>query len=661
MEKLKQHQSATKSTTYLNKMKTQNLIAIIVGATLLQYGLLHVNAQAADNQNQTEEPGAEAMKVGDKLKSPDLSLKVSDQSPVILLKNDLIAQGLTEPGWDSAKQRYLQVSEFEVNVEGSFTAEMLVSRLNLANLAMSITAMNDFSKFLGNKTKLEANLSIGGSPVGRIFMKEQERFQKKMDDLEKQLTKVRSKLLEAKTTIDSADGEKLAAQKALDATIAEQEKIVRDLNQRATYGPSTLNRLGIVADILIQKMDTKYSKKEFKEEAAKEKEKLNAEKQAQTKKKDAVQSEKMAAAMKDYDTLQGEIVALVKEISEKKEEAVKFFDEYIETHLNVKYNYRADYDIVGLTPVKYYYGIMPGEKGGQKLVVAGAFAWSPALERGTRAILDESGQNLKAVSYTERFKVSEGFAKKGDKTLGQWLNDHVDQVDTFGPGRSYVDNKGVRYWLGCAYAIKGSGAKANASYAGVRLDAERNLHLSLNVKFQVEGTKTDSMALSETASEIQSSLKEFMSIERSGSDISSEALAGEFTLPLENGQKSQPIRYYISKVSQDDVKAAHKAVLQQAETAARAHETAYRREGVRKGANDFVKGAKDDKTPLGEAYDATKKDLNASKQPAGPHSTNATGKSTATTIFVKPGTNAPTQGNVQPFIKGDKRKVPDDF
>jgi len=661
MEKLKQHQSATKSTTYLNKMKTQKLIAIIVGATLLQYGLLHVNAQAADNQNRTEEPGAEAVKVGDKLKSPDLSLKVSDQSPVILLKNDLIAQGLTEFGWDKTKQRYLGVSEFEVTVQGAFTAEKLVSRLNLANLAMSIVAMQDFSTFLGQKTEFQANLSMGGSPVGRLFMKEQERLQREMDDLEKELAKVKSKLLEAETTIDGANGAEVAAQKELNSKIAAQEKIVQDLNRKATYGPSTLDKMGIAAEALIIKLNTNYSKKDFKTDADIEKGKANAELQTLTAKKGAVQSEKLAAAKTSYDALQGKIETLVNDIKAKKEAAIKFLDNYRETHLNAKYNYRADYDIVGMTPVKYYYGIMPAGKTGQKLVVAGAFVWSPALERDTRAILHESGEGLKAHNYTERFKVSEGPAKKGDTSLGQWLNGQKDELDTFGMGRSYVDNEGVRYWLGCAYAIKGSGAKANISYRAVRLDAVRNLGLSLNVKFQVEGTKEDSMTLSENDSEFETKLKELSSVQRQGLDIASEALSHEFTLPVENGQQSETIRCYIAKVSQDDIKAAHKAVLQQAESAAIAHEARYRREGVRKAANDFVKESKDNKAPLGQAYNATKTDLNASKQPVATQTPNKTGNNTATTILVKPGTNAPAQGNLQLFIKGDKRKVPDDF
>ena len=640
-------------------MKTHKLLATIIGATLLQYGALHVNAQASDNQDQPQEPGAAAVKVGEKLKSPDLSIKASNQSPATLLKQALIDQGLTLFGWDRTKQRYLQVSEFEVPVQGAFTVEKLVSRLNLANLAMSIVAMQDFSEFLGQKTEFEANLSMGGSPVGRLFMKEQERLQKEMDDLEKQLAKVRSTLLEAETTINSASGAEIAAQKELDAKIAALETIVQDLNRKATYGPSTLDKMGIAAEALMKKMDTNYSRRDYKAEAATGKGKASDELQTLKAKKDAVQSEKMAVAKADYDALQGKIETMVNDIKEKQEAAKTFFDGYIETHLSTKYNYRADYDIVGLTPIKYYYGIMPG-KSGQKLVVAGAFAWSPALERDTRAILHESGQDLKAVNYTERFKISEGPAKKGDKTLGQWLIGQRDEMDTFGMGRWYVDNEGVRYWLGCAYAIKGSGAKANVSYRAVRLDAVRNLGLSLNVKFQVEGTKADSVVLNENDSEVEGKLKQLASATRQGLDIASEGLSGEFTLPLENGQGSEPIRYYIAKISQDDIKAAHKAVLQQAENAARAHEARYEREGSRAAANDFVNGKKDDTSPKNQAYGATKRELDTNHKPISPGARGQQ-KSGGNTVLIRPGTNTPANGSVQPFIKGDKNKVPDDF
>ena len=562
-------------------------------------------------------------------------------------------------GWDKERQRYVQVSEFEVPIEGSFTAAKLVPRLNVANLAMSIVAMQDFSGFLGQKTSFEANLSIGGSPVGRLFMKEQERLQMEMDALEKQLSKFKLQLHDAEAIMGNAKDAEALAQKDLLAKIIEQERIVADLNKKATYGPSTLDRMGAAAEALIKKLDSNYSAVDFRAQAAAEQGKAAEKLQTIKAQKDEAMSEKLGTAKRDYDSLQNNVRNLVNDIKEKKEAAQRYCDEYSETHLNTKYNYRADYDIVGLTPIKYYYGIMPTPKG-QKLVVAGAFAWSPALERDTRAILDETGQEGSAGGFTERFKMSENTAKKGEKSVTQWLNAQREDVDTFGMGRWYVDHTGTRYWLGCAYALRGNGAKANQSDRAVRLDAVRNLCLSLNVKFQVGGTKGESMTLNDNESEVAGKLQQLSTVQREGVDIASEGLSGDFTLSLENGQRSEPIRYYIAKVSQDDIKAAHKAVLQQAENAAKAHEASYRREGARTGANEFVKAAKNDKTPLAEGRSTARSELDKSKQPV-IQPTEKSRDAIGNIIVATPGTNQPAQGNVQPFIRGDKNRVPDEF
>ena len=643
-------------------MRTKSCQYPKTAALLLSFCIFQANAQNDTADNQTIEAGSEALKAGEKLKSPPLSVKASGKSPAQLLKQDLSAQGIkTEPAWDRTKQRYLHVSEFEVPIKGTFTAKTLIDRLNLANLAMSIVAMQDFAEFLGQKTEFQANLSMGGSPVGRLYMQEQEQFQKEMDALEKELAQFKSKLDKAKSSINKADAAEVAAQRELETSIAEQEKVVRALNQKAIAGPSTLDKLNIAAEAMLMKVDANFTRTGFQAQTASTKEKVSGELQELKAKRDAGVSGEAATARQDYAALQTRIESLVVRIKEKKEAAQKFFDEYVETHLNSKYNYRADYDIVGLTPIKYYYGIIPNKSNGQTLVVAGAYAWSPALERDTRAILHETGHQANTAAYTERFPVSSAIARKGDKTLGEWLVEQKDQLDTFGPGRWYVDNEGVRYWLGCAYALKGSGAQANISYRAVRQDATRNLGLSLNVKFQVEGTKEDSLSLNGKDSDVASKLEQLAKIQRVGLDIASEACSDEFTLPVENGQESEPIRVYIAKVSEDEIRAAHKAVLQQAENAAKAHEGRYRREGVRKAASDSVNAAKDNKAPMGEAYSATRNELDAGKLAKGAGSAAKAGNGSGNVVVLQPATNAPGSGSIQPFIKGDKSKVPDDF
>jgi len=642
-------------------MKTRILIGSIFGAILLQYASLQANAQTSDDSTQPPEPGSEAIKIGEKLNSPKLSLNGANQSPGALLQKDMRKQGLTEFGWDDEKERYVDITEYEVPIAGSFTADSLAGRLNIANLGLSIKAMEKFSEFLGQTTKLQANLSMGGSPVGRLYMKDQEKFQNEMDALEKELAKVKSSLREADAVINSANTAEVVAQRNLDAKIVEQQKIVHDLNRKATYGPATLDRFAIAGDALIRKMDTNYSKNDFQSAARSEKGKASEELQALKAQKDSILSDKLSSAKAEYDSLQAKIAALVAKIKTKKEEAEKYFNEYKETRVSSKYNWRADYDIVGLTPIKYYYGIMPSADGkGQSLFVAGAFAWSPAIERDTRAILHESGQDLEAAKYNERFKPSVLVSKKGEKRIGEWFQEQ--QPDTFGMGRWYVDQRGVRYWIGCAYGKKGRGAAADASEVAVRKTAMKNLYLCMNVKLQVEGVMSDELTFNQNDSEIANKVNQLASIEREGVDICSKLGSGEFTIKLQDGSESEPIRYYAVKVSEGDVRAAHKAVLQQAESAAKQHEARYRREGVRKAANDYVKAAKDNKAPLGEAYNATKKDLNTSKQPIDPKSQHNAGGGAEGTFILKPATNTPPKGGkIEPFIKGDTSKVPDDF
>jgi uncharacterized coiled-coil protein SlyX len=640
-------------------MKTKSLIATIVGATLLQYGSLQANAQTSDSANLPPEPGSEAVKVGDKLISPKLSLKAQNQSVFQLLHDDITSQDGMNLGWDEDKQRYVGVCKQAIPISSPVTAGKLVSTLNQANLIMTMVALQDFATFLGTKSDFQANLSMGGSPVGRLYMKDQERFQDEMDALEGKLAKVKSKQLEAETTINAANAVEVAAQKELDAKIAEQEKIVQNLNRKAVYGPSTLDRLAIASEALVKKIDTNYSNGAFKSEAAADKEKANDELQALKTEKGAVQSEKMKAAKADYETLQSEIKKLADDIKSKKEEALKRFADYNEHHLVANYNYSCDYDIVGLTPIKFYYGIEPTPNG-QQLVVAEAYAWSPALERDARAIIAEYGdasQKLEDQKYMERFKLSELQVKKGEKSLKAWLAEQKKNPDTFGNGRWYLDDKGVRYWLGCAYALKGYGATEDSNYRSVRLDAGRNLGLSLNVKFQVKGTKRDDLVFNDTDSEISSKLQQVSEISRQGIDISDEADTGVFTI----SESSEPVVFYIAKVSQKTLVAAHNITLEMAQDAARQHEAANYREGVRKAANDFVKSAKDNKIPYGKGYNSAKNDLNANSQPVATKSQNKAGDAKDNTILIKTGTNAPTQDNIKPFIKGDKSKIPDDF
>ena len=73
-----------------------------------------------------------------------------------------------------------------------------------------------------------------------------------------------------------------------------------------------------------------------------------------------------------------------------------------------------------------------------------------------------------------------------------------------------------------------------------------------------------------------------------------------------------------------------------------------------------MNGKKDDTSPKNQAYGATKRELDTNHKPISPGARGQQ-KSGGNTVLIRPGTNTPANGSVQPFIKGDKNKVPDDF
>lgn len=645
---------------------TQNRVgtAIVAALGLLLPSQLIIAAEPAApaSQGNAVEPGSEAVQAGERIKSSRLSLKTTNDSPEEFLKQALIEQGF-ENGWDDTKQRWVNVTEIQVPIQPPVTAAKVVRVLNIANVMLYPKAAAQFASWLGMSNHYEANLSVGGSPVGRKFQDTQEKFQLQMDELEKKLAEAKTKVGKYRSLAEKQGVEASRRHEKMERDITEQQAIVEKLNRKAQFGPSTLEKLSIAGDALIKKIDTNYNAANFKKESSSSVDAAKTKLDELAAAKSQQDSDEMAEARSAYDSAQSEILTLVAQIKEKKAEAEEFLKNYTQTRFNQKYNYSADYDIVGLTPIKYSYGILSKEGGGVYLAAAAAFAWSPALERDTRAILHETGSDAQLAPYKERFRSSDLVAKRGEKSVTQWLNEQRGSMDTFGMGKWYVDNNGKRYWLGCAYAIKGGGSKADASLIGVQKDAERNLGLCLNFKLQMAGTKSDSMVYDEDDSSVESNLQELTKVVRSGLDISSEGLSGTFRMPLADGGESEPIRFYVAKTSADDVRAAHNAVLQQAESAARAHQARYEREGVRQAANESVRRSEEDRSPVARARGETSETLQTRNRGGGSRSDRAGGTPTATgSVSLQPSTNKVNKsGSVDTFIRVDQRKVPDDF
>ena len=635
-------------------METKTLIAAIVGATLLQYGSLQTNAQTSDNQ--TQEPGDEAIMAGEKLTPPPLIADNSAKSVVDLLNHDLDTQELKVRGWDKKKSRYVDISSFEYPIEGPVTASKVVTALNVANLGIYMSAFQQFCQYLGEKNDFEANLTVPSSPVGREYKDAQQKFNVELASLEKELANNRLKLQEAISIMDSANAGKAEELKRLDERVAAQEKVVKKLNNQAQYGPNTLDRINIAMDALVKKVDANYNPSAVssikKEKAANAQENLDAIKNDQ----ESIKLQKIDEAKKDSEVLDARIAELGQKIKEKTAEAQEYYQNYRETWVGSKHNWSSDYSIVGLTPIKYYYSLKKNNKGGGVLQVAAAFAWSPALERATRAVLHTVGnESIEESKYLERFPKSESLIKPGKISLEDWIIGQSDHMDAFGPARWYVDDDGTRYFLGVAYSVVGRGGAYNANQQIIRRDAIRNLELCLNVKVQNQGTKDESTIVGMDASQNQSVFNSVTKASHTGLDIVSVARDGTFTLNLNEGnQQSEPIHWLAMKVSENDIRSAFSAAQVQADNAAMANDAKYRRIGSRKALSDHVKESEKNTSPMNEAYSKTKNELKKSATSSAP-------QQGGNVIIMRPATNTPIQGTVQPFIKGDKSKVPDDF
>jgi hypothetical protein len=637
------------------------LIAV-VGLVLTSFWMSAAEPEASATQEDQVEPGSEAIRAGERIKSNSLSLTPQNTNPAEFLEKALLDQGI-EPGWVDDKQRWVEVTESSIPIQAPVNPKKVIRMLNIINLKLYIEGARQFSRWLGLSNSFEANLSVGGSPVSRRFKGAQEKFQLQMDELQKQLADAQSKLQKSQSISQKEDAQLLKQRERLSQSIAQQQKIVEDLNKRAQFGPSTLQRLAIAGDALLSKIDTNYTAANFRKVNADQAQAASEKLEELTAKKKEEDAAELAAALDIYAEQQKRIEQLVEEIKNKKEEAQEFYDNYRETTLTTKYNYSALYDIVGLTPIKYSYGLVPKEGGGVYLKAAAAFAWSPALERDTRAILHETGSDAVAAPYKERFRPSDLSAKRGSKSVGQWLNEQRETIDTFGMGKWYVDKDGKRFWLGCAYAIEGGGANADVSLRNVEADAQRNLGLCLNFRFQVEGSKSESTVFDADDSEGRDALKEASRMIRSGLDSFSKGISGTFRMPLSDGSQSESIRFYVVKTSVDDVRAAYKGVLQQAESAARAYDAQYIRIGQRQAANEAVRRSQQDRSPVARGRAEASKELQTKNRDDSPRSKGVGGGlPQANSLTYRPATNKVNKsGTVDPFIRVDTSKVPDDF
>jgi hypothetical protein len=358
------------------------------------------------------------------------------------------------------------------------------------------------------------------------------------------------------------------------------------------------------------------------------------------------------------------IAELSAKITEKKNEAQEAFNDYTQTRLSRKTGWASEHVLVGLIPIKYYYGIIPntniGAKKGDLMVsVAAAYTWSPATEREIRALLLEDGLGKVPPAGKSGLASYGRTLKRGDLSLDDWIRKQ-DPL-TFGPARFYVDNEGEFHVLASAIEMAGQGAVADRNKIRVMNNANLALLMSLDVQFRDKAVLEMESITDATDAEI-SVKQESYSASASAKKLlvsSLKASGDDLTLKLSDGSDSREIRYRIIALSAKAIRDSYKVVLQQADTRAQAILASARREGSRKAALDHVKAA-ESRAPVAraEGYIKGKSDL----APAAPVPAKSATVNSTTTVTVEVTVGPAKEQSTAPVktgIKKDNTPVPD--
>jgi hypothetical protein len=606
------------------------------------------------------EGAAEAIAAGEKLKAPAIKVQPVGFSLKDQMDNDLRALGVTADGWSEKKERYVAITEAEIAIQESrATVENVVPLLFQANLIVCLRAMQEFSQWLGAQGGLEVNLSTGASPVGALFEEHQARFRREMSAIQDELKGAVGELVQHRAAIANSAAADQAAKKEVDDKIAALSQSIDLLNKEASGSPAPLTRMNRALDAVMKKLDPNYdpasAAANAQAKAAEMQVKFDA---LKSERADAVSAAGRLAREKILET-EKKVAALAAQVAEKKSEAEGYFKEYTQDRTSSKFNWSAEYSIVGLIPIKYYYGIVPGERGALLVRVAAAYAWSPATEREVRGLLVEDGLGKPAAAAKSGFASYDRVLKKGELSVADWVR--TQDPLTFGPARWYVDNEGEFHVLGSAIVVKGQGARASKSQTEVLARANMALRMSLDIQFKDQGTLEDEFVQDENDSRLSTKVAGMMEAKSKSKLSTSQAWSGDnVSLKLQDGGESKELRFRIIKLSAKSVRDAYQAVLQQADTAAQAKVASARREGSRQAARDHVKAA-DAKLPAAraEGYGKAASDLAPKPLPAAAQNTVARPAGPASVeVPVGPG-KAQSKAPVKTGVKKDNTPVPD--
>ena len=621
--------------------------------------VLASNALAAAGSAQPISGAAEAIAAGEKIKAPAILIQKSSKSLADQLRDDMLGQGVPVNGWNDESERWVQVVTAAMPMPASnATADNVVSRIAELNSIIGIKAMRELSKYMGTNASFEVNLSTGGTPVGKKFEEQQKRFRGEIAEAEKMMKEAVDELKQHREAIALSSAADQAVKKEIDQKIKAMTESVEILNKEAQGEPAPMTRINRAMDAVMKQIDPSFdpaiASANAQSKAAELQGKLDALKADRT---GAVSEAGRLARAKIMET-EKRIAELSDNVAKTKADAEVFFNEYSQTRLSRTTGWLSEHVLVGLIPIKYYYGIVPTEnKNVLNVTVAAAYVWSPACEREVRALITEDGLGTVVPEGKSGFATYGRVLKKGELSLSDWVRKQ-DPL-TFGPARFYVDNKGEFFVLSSAIDMFGKGAASqDASEIRVAANAQLSMLMSLDVQFRDQASVSSDTQNDDDDAAMVRKAKAMASAKGSKMLMTSVEAEGEsLTIKLSDGSDSKPLRYQIRKQSAKSVRDSYKAVLQQADSSAQAVLASARSEGARKAALDHVKAAEAKAgASRAEGYGKAQADL----APKVPPATTKSSPANTGSVYVPIGpAKEQSTAPVKTGIKKDNTPVPD--
>ncbi len=596
------------------------------------------------------------------MKAPAISIRTSSASVKEELKKDLQAQGINRLGWDEKKERWISVVSAEIPIpEVRASVDSVVRVIPELNSIIGLKAMREISQWMGVTAGFEVNLSSGATPVGRLFEEYQKQFRSETAEIEEKLRDAVDELKKHRAAIASSAAADDAVKREVDEKIDAMTKAVDILNKEAAGSPAPMTRINRALDAVMKKIDPSFDSASASANAQAKAAEVQAKLDALKAERDGAVSEAGRLARLKILETQKRVAELTAKVSEKKNEAEQAYSEYTQTRMSRNTGWLGEHQIVGLIPIKYYYGLVPSEekKGAINVTVAAAYAWSPSTEREVRALLLEDGLGTKAPEAKSKFSSYTRAFKKGELSLGDW----VQQQDplTFGPARWYVDNEGEFHVLASAVELRGQGAASDRNELLVMANANFAMLMSLDVQFRDQAQVSSDTLYDESDSELRRKASGLAKAKGSKFLRTSAVSDGDdLTLKLSDGSDSKKLRYRIISLSAKSVRDGYKAVVQQADTRSEAILASARREGSHQAALDRVKAA-EAQVPAAraEGYGKGQAELAPKPTPVEARtSANTTNKTSSVDVPVGPARKQ-SNANVKTGIKKDGTPVPD--